>query len=76
MQDDEAHALPHPLLHPLDDGVVDLAMRHVAPPQQHIGLGQALDGQPVLRHVERHGLDFDLLVAVEGLGDGGVNAFG
>ena len=55
MQDDQAHAFPDPLLHALDDRVVDLAVGRVAPPEQHVGLGEPLLGQPVLRLLQRRG---------------------
>ena len=74
VQDDETHAFPHPALHALDDGLIDLAMRLVAPPQQHVGLGKALLGQAMLGHVEGCGRNLDIGLAVESLGQGTVNA--
>ena len=46
----------------LDDRVVDLAVRRVAPPDQHVGLGQPLLGQPVLGLLQRGGGRLDALV--------------
>ncbi len=42
VQEDHAHAAMHRLSDTLDDLVVNLAMDLVAPPDQHIGLGQLL----------------------------------
>ena len=55
VQDDQPHAFPDPLLHALDDGVLDLAVRGVAPPQQHVGLGEPRLGQPMLGLLQRRG---------------------
>ena len=46
MQDDQAHALPDALGDALDDLVVDRAVILVAPPEQHVGLGQPLSLRP------------------------------
>ena len=62
MQDDQPHAFPDAALHPLDDLVLDLAMRGVAPPQQHVGLGEPRLGQPVLGLLQRRGRRLDRLV--------------
>ena len=53
---------------------LDLAMAHVAPPEQHIGIFQALLGQAMFRHVQRGGFKGDVRGAVEGLGNGAVNS--
>ena len=36
------------LLHPVDDRVVDVAVRGVTPPGEHVGVGEHLLGQAVL----------------------------
>ena len=48
MQHDQAHAFPHPPGDALDDGVVDLVVGGMAPPQQHVGLGEPGLGAAVL----------------------------
>lgn len=40
MQRDEAHALPDPAEHPLDDRVTHLAMGGMASPKEHVGFGE------------------------------------
>jgi hypothetical protein len=42
----DAHAFEHALLHAMDDGIVDLAMRGAAPRAEHIGLCQHVLRQP------------------------------
>ena len=50
VQGDEAHAAEHPLVHPPDDLVLDVAMRLVAPPDEHVGCVQAAAVEAVLKH--------------------------
>ena len=69
MQDDQAHAFPDALLHALDDLVGDLAMGGMAPPEQHVGRGEALGGQAVLGLLERRGRGLDPAVLVERRGN-------
>src|SRR5262249_39607181 len=40
MEDDEPHAVEHSLLYPVDDPIFDLAVRHVSPPGQNVGVGK------------------------------------
>ena len=40
MQDEKTHSFPDSARDPFDDLVGDLAMRLVAPPDEHIGVGQ------------------------------------
>src|SRR5690606_12161127 len=49
VEDDEAHAAQHRALHALGDGVGDLGVGLVAPPQHHVGGVDDLLRQPVLR---------------------------
>ena len=53
VQDDQAHAFQHPLLHAVHDVVLHLAVCDVPPPCQHVGLGQDTFGQ-----TGKDGLDF------------------
>ena len=76
MQNDEAHALPDPLLDSLDDGVVHEAVGGMAPPQQHVRPGQPVDGQPVLGLVERRRLGGDVPAFLEGRRDRAMNSLG
>ena len=52
----EPHPVQDPLLDPLDHLVGDLVVVHVPPPDQDVGVGEHLLGEPVLRLVERGGL--------------------
>ena len=66
----------HVPVHALDDLVGDLVVRRVPPPGEHVGLGQHLLGQPVLRVVEGRRAD-DAAVAevlLDALRDGRVHA--
>ena len=74
MQHDQAHAFPDALLNALDDGVLDLAVRGMAPPDEHVGLGQAFLGQAVLGILQDDGPGLDVLVLVEGRRDGAMHA--
>ena len=53
MQDDQAHALPDAPLHALDNLVLDVAMRGMAPPQEHVGRCQPLLGKAMLGLLQR-----------------------
>ena len=55
VEDDQPHALPDAPLHALDDCVGDIAMRGVAPPEKHVGLGEPRLGQAVLGLLQRGG---------------------
>ena len=59
VQHDQAHALVHPGGHPGGDLVGDLAVRLVAPPDQHVGGVEPGLGQAVLGLVEGGGLGRD-----------------
>ncbi len=49
VEDDEAHAVQHALIHAVDNLILHVAVRHVAPPDQHVGVVQHLLRQAVLR---------------------------
>jgi hypothetical protein len=53
VQHDQAHPVQHARMNARHDLIADLAVRDVAPPDQHIGLGQRRLGQAVLRLVQR-----------------------
>src|SRR5690625_2256511 len=53
VQRDEAHALVDAAHHALADLVGDVAMGHVAPPAEHVGLGEGLLGQRLVDVVEQ-----------------------
>ena len=74
MQHDQPHAFPDTLLHPVNDFIPHFAMNLVAPPDQHISVFQALLGQAMLGHVLGCHFKADVLGAIEGLGNGAVNA--
>ena len=75
MQDHETHAVEHPLLHPVDDGVVDLGVRHMAPPGQDVGRIEDRLAQAMLRLVQCGGRGFVAAFAQTG-GEAGVDAVG
>ncbi|MNL24963.1 hypothetical protein D3C87_1464190 [compost metagenome] len=76
MQHDQAHALPDMFHHALDDDIVDLVMRSVTPPDQHIGLGQNSLGQAVFGLLQRRGLGGNIAVLLEQRGNLVVHAVG
>ena len=51
----QPHAGEHPQLHPVHDLVAHLGVGGVPPPHQHVGVGQHLLGQAVVRLVQRGG---------------------
>ena len=60
----------------LDDRVVDLVVRRVAPPEQHVGLVELLLGQAVLGILQRHRRGDDIAVFAEQRRDLPVHALG
>ena len=75
MEHDQPHAAQHDAaLDAVHDLVADLAVGHVAPPGEHIGLGQHLLGQPMLRFVEGSGAHLETGLSGQRLGDHGVHA--
>jgi putrescine oxidase len=55
VQHEQPHAAKHRVLDPVDDRVVDLVVRYVAPPRQHVGGVDDGSAQPVLGLLERRG---------------------
>ncbi len=55
MQRDQPHSRQHPRLDAVHDGVIDLMVMPVTPPEQDIGFGQDGFGQPMLRLILRGG---------------------
>src|SRR6267143_4083198 len=74
VQRDEAHAFPHPGEHALDDGVADLAMGSVPPPDQNVGFVEHAPSQPVLRLLQSGGTDFERPIFSNAFGDRRVHA--
>ena len=75
VQHDQPHALQHALLHAVHDLVLHLAVRHMAPPGQHVGVEQHFLGQPMLGLVQRSSLDVEALLA-QRIGDHNMHAVG
>ena len=77
VQRDEAHAV---LLDPLDDlghqGVLDLAVPLVAPPDQHVAALKSSSGRPWLGIVDRGFDDFPAVEFGQALGDRAVDVVG
>ena len=61
MQHDQAHAIQHALLHPVDNLVADLVMRHMPPPGEHIGIIEYLLRQAVLWFIQRGGFNVEAI---------------
>ena len=61
MQDDEAHALQNALLDAVHEGVLDLVVGAVAPPEQDVGAAKQIVREPLLGHVERNRLDLQVV---------------
>jgi len=62
MQDDEAHSLADPLLHPLDDGIIHTPVGLVPPPQENIGPGEPSLRQAVLKVLQGSDLDRNAVI--------------
>src|SRR6266540_3329488 len=60
VQRDQAHPGQHVPLDPLDHSAAALAMRGVTPPGEHVGPGEHVVGQPVLRLLEPRRTDHDV----------------
>ena len=60
VQDKQAHSLQHPLLHAVDQPVAHLFVRHVTPPEQHVGVVQQRIRQALVRIVERAAADLEI----------------
>ena len=69
VQDDQAHPVEDPGVDPVDDVVAHLVMRDVAPPGQHIRLGEDRVGQAVVRLVERRRPDLEAAGLAQALRD-------
>ena len=74
MEHDESHfALVDPVADPLHQRVWNFMMRHVAPPQQHVGAVQDFIGKAVVRVVEGREPDVQAGFLVEERLDQAVN---
>ncbi len=76
VQHDQTHAFPHALLHALDDLVVHLPVRGVAPPGQHVGGGERLLAQTVVGLLERRATRRDAVRLGQTVGNALVHALG
>ena len=78
VQHEQAHACENVPVHALDDLVGDFPVGGVAPPDEHVGGGEDLFGEPVLWLVQRGGRDLGAIAQVldDALGDCGVHAVG
>jgi len=70
MQDDEAHAFPHPPRDALNHFVLDRAVILVAPPDEHVGFLEPGFAEPVLRLLERCRGRRDRVIRVQRRGNG------
>jgi hypothetical protein len=75
MQDEQPHAPQHGVLHTRGHGVVDVLVRGVPPPGQHVGFREDRVGQAVLGLLERRrpGPHPIAELGLQALGDGGVH---
>ena len=67
MEHDQPHPFEHPALYPVDELVAHLVVGDMAPPDQHIGLGQGRLAQPLLRVVEGDHLGVDIALRPQAL---------
>ena len=74
VQEDDAHAGPDGIADAVNDVVAHIAMGGVAPPDQHVGLGQFRGRQAVVGVLQGDGRGGHGGVAVQRVGDGGVHA--
>ena len=65
MQDNQAHSVEDPLPDPLDDGVIHLMVRPVAPPEEDVGPLQHVPGKTLFRHLHGGRADIELALQVE-----------
>ncbi|MFN8661941.1 MAG: hypothetical protein U0075_08620 [Thermomicrobiales bacterium] len=63
-------------MHATNDLVRDVIVVHVAPPHQHIGVGQPIHGQSVLRLIEGRGADLEGQVLAQDCSQLGVDPLG
>jgi len=74
VEDDEPHAaIDYPVVDPVDDGVTHLLVSPVPPPDEHVGLGESIVGEAVLRLVHRGRPDLEAGPALQMLRDGAVD---
>ena len=62
MKHDESHAFQHALLNSVDQGVTDLLMGNMPPPEQYIGIVQQLFAQTLVGIVKTATTDCKALV--------------
>lgn len=73
MQHHQSHPGQHALLHPVDDRVLNLVMRHVTPPGQNVGAVEQVLRQALVRIINRAALNEKAAIR-EASGDSTVHA--
>ena len=76
MEYNQAHSIPHALLHARYNFVGDLVMRHVSPPDKYVGILEYFPGKTVFRLVKGCGAYLYIFLFAQGRRDGLVNALG
>ena len=74
VEGDETHALEHAGFDLGDDGILDVAVGHVTPPDEDIGVGEDGVGETVFGLVEPGGAHGEVGVRAKETGDGFVHA--
>ena len=69
MQHDQTHAVQHAVFDLGHNIVAHIAMGHMAPPNHHIGVGQHVVGQTVLRLIQRGGANLQVCIRTQTLSD-------
>src|ERR1051326_3630039 len=75
MQHNQPHSMEDMFLNTRRNGIVNLGVRRVTPPNQHIGLLQHLQGQSVFRIAQSGSADEDLRMGEQSSGEHSMNAF-
>ena len=76
VQRDKAHAVQHAVLYAHRDLVQHLVVRHVAPPDQHVGVVQHFLCKAVFGLIQRGGAHLYVLLGAQKIGDCAVYALG
>ena len=75
MKNNQSHSGKNAFLDAVDRFLRDFAVRHVSPPEQHVGIVEDLLRETVFGLIERGGSDFDIRFLAEEIGDRLMNAF-
>jgi len=76
VQDDQAHAIQDALLNAVYNRILHILVRHMAPPDEHVGIRKHLLCQPMLRLVQSRRARHDVRLGAKKPGDLSVNALG